>query len=100
MRNLRFSSFALKKIPTAEVKGADFDLSTEFSDCRSCSTHSLLYGGNMRRGRISSRILGLLLVLLLVPCSIFAQEITGSIAGTVKDSTGAVVPNATVTVTN
>jgi len=54
----------------------------------------------MRRGRISSRLLGLLLVLLLVTCSIFAQEITGSIAGTVKDSTGAVVPNATVTITN
>ena len=54
----------------------------------------------MRRERISSRILGLLLALLLIPCSIFAQEITGSIAGTVKDSTGAVVPNAKVTITN
>ncbi len=29
-----------------------------------------------------------------------AQEITGSIAGTVKDSQGAVIPNATVTLTN
>src|SRR5690348_14827020 len=29
-----------------------------------------------------------------------AQEITGNIAGTVKDPQGAVVPNATVTITN
>src|SRR5437868_15345428 len=29
-----------------------------------------------------------------------AQEVTGTIVGTVKDKTGAVVPKATVTVTN
>jgi hypothetical protein len=48
----------------------------------------------------TGRILGVLLLMLLVSSCLFAQEITGSIAGTVKDSTGAVVPNATVTVTN
>jgi len=39
--------------------------------------------------------------LLIFLCSTgWAQEVTGSIAGTVHDSTGAVVPNATVTVKN
>ena len=33
-------------------------------------------------------------------CAAIAQEITGSIAGTVKDPQGAVVPNATVIITN
>ena len=32
--------------------------------------------------------------------SVFAQETTGNIEGTVKDPTGAVVPNASVTVRN
>lgn len=40
----------------------------------------------------------LLLALLTIAAS--AQNITGLIAGTVKDPSGAVVPNATVTVTN
>jgi outer membrane receptor protein involved in Fe transport len=39
-------------------------------------------------------------VLLLLVGSLVAQETTGMIVGTVKDSTGAVVPNATVTITN
>jgi hypothetical protein len=48
----------------------------------------------------TGRILGVLLLTLLVSGCLFAQEITGSIAGTVNDSTGAVVPNSTVTITN
>ncbi len=43
------------------------------------------------------RIVLLLLVLLFVP-AIFGQG-TGSITGTVRDNTGAVVPNAEITLT-
>ena len=53
------------------------------------------------RGRTSSsQILGVLLVILLITGSMFAQEVTGSIAGTVKDTSGAVVAKAQVIVTN
>src|SRR5258706_6828777 len=38
--------------------------------------------------------------LLLICLPAFPQSTTGSIVGTVKDTTGAVLPNATVTVTN
>ena len=43
----------------------------------------------------------LLVVFLLTTCPVaFAQETTGSIEGTVKDSAGALVPNVTLTITN
>ena len=43
----------------------------------------------------------LLVVIVLTSCSFaFAQETTGSIEGTVKDSAGALVPNVTLTINN
>jgi hypothetical protein len=42
----------------------------------------------------------LLLLVLLVPLGVLAQEITGTIVGNVKDATGAVIPNAKVAVIN
>jgi hypothetical protein len=42
----------------------------------------------------------LLGMLLLLSCGLFAQETTGVISGTVTDGSGAVVPGATVTITN
>jgi hypothetical protein len=44
----------------------------------------------------------LLLIVIMICCGTFvlAQEQTGTIVGTVKDKTGAVVPKATVTITN
>ncbi len=38
--------------------------------------------------------------LAILPCSLHAQAVYGSINGTVTDNTGAVVPNATITVTD
>lgn len=47
------------------------------------------------------RTLALVLVMLLaLVCNMAAQEVTGTIVGTVKDVSGSVVPNATVAVTN
>src|SRR5215510_13321791 len=55
----------------------------------------------MKRLRTAARLLGLVLpvlagVLLLSPPPANGQSVTGTILGTVKDSTGAVVPGATV----
>ncbi len=44
---------------------------------------------------------GCLVVFLTLLCSsLFGQNISGTITGTVRDSSGAVVPNASVTITN
>jgi hypothetical protein len=58
-----------------------------------------------RQGRISPgltlhTIVSILFGLLLVTAAAFAQVETGQVAGTVTDESGAVVPNATVTVQN
>ena len=50
-------------------------------------------------GGVMRRLLGCLFCLLLVTAG-WGQETTGSIVGTVRDASGAVVPNATVTLTN
>ena len=55
-------------------------------------TH-LRSGGEMHR-----KITGLLAVMLFGCTLLIAQVQTGNITGTVRDSSGAVVPNATVTV--
>ena len=55
----------------------------------------------MRRHRVFRRsFLGLLIIGLCVVRPVVAQRITGDISGNVTDSTGAVVPGATITATN
>src|SRR6266568_1609099 len=52
----------------------------------------------MERFRTEKVVLPVLwIALLLMPCS-FAQETTAGVQGTVKDSTGALIPQATVEV--
>jgi Carboxypeptidase regulatory-like domain len=46
------------------------------------------------------KLVMLCLGLAVLCCAAWAQEITGNIRGTVSDPSGAVIPNATVTVTN
>src|SRR5581483_2809253 len=53
----------------------------------------------MRKIR-NSGLAALFLAALLVPASLWAQAISGDLAGTVMDATGAAVPAATVTATN
>jgi outer membrane receptor protein involved in Fe transport len=55
-------------------------------------------GGVSMVFRIVARLL--LLALLVAPGKALAQTSMGAVSGTVKDSTGAVVPGATVTLTN
>ena len=45
-------------------------------------------------------VLGLVVVACLVPAGLAAQAVTGTILGSITDSTGAVMPGATVTLTN
>ena len=47
-----------------------------------------------------NRLIGLLVVALLLTMPMFAQNNTGIISGRVTDSSGAVVPNADITVTH
>ena len=49
---------------------------------------------------VSRTLLGLLMAALLLPVPAFAQFDTATVLGTVKDSSGAVVPGATVTLKN
>jgi Carboxypeptidase regulatory-like domain/TonB dependent receptor-like, beta-barrel len=53
-----------------------------------------------RLNRSAARVVVALLVALAVPAFSVAQMTRGSIAGTVRDTSGAVVPGATVTVTS
>ncbi|HXM21645.1 MAG TPA: carboxypeptidase regulatory-like domain-containing protein [Terriglobales bacterium] len=52
------------------------------------------------RGRLAAFYLAVLVLPLLLSFSARAAEVTATISGTVNDSTGAVVPKATVTLTN
>ncbi len=52
------------------------------------------------QGLIAPRIIAVLVLMICGALSLQGQTIFGRISGTVKDKTGAVVPNASVTVTN
>ena len=54
----------------------------------------------MTRARFASFLFLLLSLLLMLPVQSFGQAVYGSIFGTVTDPTGAVIPNAKVTVTD
>ena len=59
---------------------------------------------SLRRGGVCSQLrtwtFTLLAVLLAIPLSLHAQQYSGTIVGTVTDSTGAAIPGAAVTVIN
>jgi len=59
-------------------------------------------GGGTCQKRSTLRMLAysLLAVLLSIPLGLHAQQYSGSIVGTVTDSTGAAIPGATITVVN
>src|ERR1700674_2437108 len=52
------------------------------------------------RGRLAVFYLAVMVLPLLLSFLVHAAEVTATISGTVNDSTGAVVPKATVTLTN
>ena len=54
----------------------------------------------MMKGRQARIALGVLAIFVFVASTVLAQRIDGDLRGTVKDPTGAVVPGATVTITN
>ena len=55
---------------------------------------------SQKSSRLRILIYSLLAVLLTIPLSLHAQQYSGTIVGTVRDSTGAAIPGATVTVIN
>jgi hypothetical protein len=50
--------------------------------------------------KVKRVVLGLIVVALLLPRPAAAQAVTGTVLGTVTDTTGAAVPGATITLTN
>ena len=50
--------------------------------------------------KLISKLFAWALVLFLPHCPALAQTVTGAIRGTITDSTGAIVPGASVTATN
>ena len=54
----------------------------------------------LRTGLLGLTLAGLAIITCLAPPDASAQAVSGTILGTVKDTTGAIVPGATVTVTN
>ncbi len=68
------------------------------SRCLPSAVHSR--GGTKRAGCGSGRLVWLLALLLLAsPFAVRAQELTATLAGTVTDSSGAVIPGATLSIT-
>jgi hypothetical protein len=66
---------------------------------------NLKFRSNLEKGRKTMRKTTLILAatiaaLLTLSTLSFGQEVTGNLVGTVKDSNGAGVPNATVKITN
>ena len=52
----------------------------------------------MRKELCLGAVVGIVILLLAFPA--FSQTISGVITGTIKDSAGAVIPNAQITLTN
>jgi hypothetical protein len=66
-----------------------------------CVTTSFRTGPSIRRGfKLSAFLIAIALSLATLCPAVFAQSGAGSIQGTVKDPTGAVIPSAAITVTN
>lgn len=57
-------------------------------------------GTSQKRSTLWFMTCSLLVLLLAIPFSLHAQQYSGTITGTVTDSTGAAIPGATITLTN
>src|SRR5260370_9095503 len=62
-----------------------------------CSTVLHFFAGGVYMQR---KAIAILILLFLCACTLMAQEVKGSILGTVTDTSNAIVPRAKVTVTN